>query len=344
MEYLVIGVGAIGTYIGASLLNAGKKVSFVEREEYAAHLKQGGLHLRKPDEDIQIREIKVYSSYEQALKEKKDVVVFAMKSFDTITAAEQLKPMAEQFRTVLCLQNGVENEGWIENAVGKGKVTAGSVLSAVSREDAGSVRLERERGIGIEDRGEISRKIHQDFLEADLLPKLYPRRADMKWSKMISNLLGNATCAILDMTPSEVYSDPDLFHIEVIQIKETLAVMRQHGWKAVNLPKTPIGLLCSGISILPESISRPILWKPLGGGRGNKMPSFHIDLHSGRGQSEVQFLNGAVSKFGRLCGVDTPVNDVLNHTLLKLVDQPSLIPDYRKNKGALIQEIIHHGG
>jgi 2-dehydropantoate 2-reductase len=54
----------------------------------------------------------------------------------------------------------------------------------------------------------------------------------------------------------------------------------------------------------------------LGKGRGAKMPSFHLDLHGGRGQSEVNYLNGAVVRFGQRFGVSTPINRWLNETLM----------------------------
>ena len=55
--------------------------------------------------------------------------------------------------------------------------------------------------------------------------------------------------------------------------------------------------------------------KAVGGGRGSKMPSFYIDLHAGRKQSEVTFLNGAVSRKGAALGIPTPVNDAYTSTL-----------------------------
>ncbi len=51
------------------------------------------------------------------------------------------------------------------------------------------------------------------------------------------------------------------------------------------------------------------------------MPSFHIDLHSGRGQSEVDYLNGAVVRFGERTGVTTPANWLLTDTLSRLTRQ-----------------------
>jgi len=56
----------------------------------------------------------------------------------------------------------------------------------------------------------------------------------------------------------------------------------------------------------------------IGKGRGNKMPSFHIDFHSGNGKSEVDYLNGAVVRIGKSVGVEAPVNRVLTETLLLL--------------------------
>jgi 2-dehydropantoate 2-reductase len=50
------------------------------------------------------------------------------------------------------------------------------------------------------------------------------------------------------------------------------------------------------------------------------MPSLHIDLHSGRSLSEVEYLNGAVARFGEQLGVPTPINQRLNETLQMMTD------------------------
>jgi 2-dehydropantoate 2-reductase len=50
------------------------------------------------------------------------------------------------------------------------------------------------------------------------------------------------------------------------------------------------------------------------------MPSFHIDLHGGRGKSEVDYLNGAVARFGQRLHIATPVNTTLTNLLLQLTD------------------------
>jgi ketopantoate reductase len=132
------------------------------------------------------------------------------------------------------------------------------------------------------------------IVRAGLNAQLNPNPEDMKWSKMITNLVSNASSAILDMTPAEIFSNPGLYRMENRQIREALSVMQALNIKPINLPGTPVRLLVFAIQQLPLVISRSILAKAVGGGRGGKMPSFHIDLHAGRKKSEVDFLNGAV--------------------------------------------------
>jgi 2-dehydropantoate 2-reductase len=86
----------------------------------------------------------------------------------------------------------------------------------------------------------------------------------------------------------------------------------------VNLPHTPVKALAFAARYLPLPLSRPFMQKAVGAGRGGKMPSFHIDLYSGRGQSEVGYLNGAIVRHGGKAGVPTPVNRLLTDTLLAL--------------------------
>ena len=69
------------------------------------------------------------------------------------------------------------------------------------------------------------------------------------------------------------------------------------------------------------------------------MPSFHIDLHSGRGKSEVEYLHGAVVCAGEKFGVPTPVNKVLTETLLALVNQQIPLDEFAHKPEKLLAKI-----
>ncbi|MBU2609599.1 MAG: 2-dehydropantoate 2-reductase [Chloroflexi bacterium] len=337
MKFLVFGAGAIGTYIGGSLALAGQRVTFVEQPKVAEELRKRGLRLDLKVEGGKLALSKVegmkneessfilhpssfscVSSLAEALKQDAyDFAIFALKSFDTSAALEGMKPYIEQMPPVLCLQNGVENESAIAAVLGKDKVIAGTVTSSIGRRAAGDIVLERLRGVGVAAGHPLSGKLVAALDEAGLNAHLFPRAADMKWSKMLTNLLGNATAAILDMTPAEVFSHPGLYRLEMQMLRETLEVMAAQGIRAVDLPGTPVRALALAAR-LPAFVARPLLVKAVGGGRGGKMPSFHIDLHSGRGKSEADWLNGAVVRYAGKYGIPAPVNRALNDTLLAM--------------------------
>ena len=67
------------------------------------------------------------------------------------------------------------------------------------------------------------------------------------------------------------------------------------------------------------------------------MPSFHIDLHSGRGKSEVDYLHGEVVRAGEKFNVPTPVNKMLTDTLLALVRKEIPLDEFAKKPEKLIQ-------
>ena len=77
----------------------------------------------------------------------------------------------------------------------------------------------------------------------------------------------------------------------------------------------------------------------IGAGRGGKMPSFHIDLYSGRGKSEVEWLNGAVVRYGQKAGVKTPVNKVLTDILLALTHGDLSLDTYARQPEKLLSQI-----
>lgn len=327
MKFLVFGAGAIGTYIGGSLILAGYQVIFVEQPKMAEELRTKGLRLdltideRRNTKDaslVEPRSFVIEPSLEAALKYGPfDAAIFALKSFDTISAMEGLKPFADKLPPLLCLSNGVDNEPAIAAALGQDKVIYGTVTTAIGRRGPGSIVLEKLRGVGVAAGHPLSEKLVAALDQAFLKCRLYPDALSMKWSKMLTNLVANPTSAILNLTAAQVFADKRLYRIEIEMLKECLVVMKAMNLEVTDLPGTPVKLLALATQ-LPLWLSKPFLSKAAGSGRGAKMPSFHIDLYSGRPQSEVEFLHGAVVREGKACGVQTPVNKALTETLMAL--------------------------
>jgi len=328
ISVLTFGAGAIGTYVGGSLALAGHRVVFIEQPSIAAELREHGLRLdvsidkhRGAGEPLIVppTSFGCVSSLGEAMQHGPfEVAIFAMKSFDTVAALEGIKPFADRMPPILCLQNGVDNEPTIAAVLGPDRVIAGTMTCSVARRAAGDVVLEKARGIGIAAGHPLSKRLESALDAASLNAHLYPRPADMKWSKVLANLPGSATAAIVDMNPAEVFAHPGLYDLEMRMSQEALAVMAAQGIHPVDLPKIPVRALALALR-LPPFMAHPVLVKVVGGGRGGKMPSFHIDLHAGRRKSEVEWLQGAVVRYGEKFGIPTPVNRLLTETLLALV-------------------------
>jgi 2-dehydropantoate 2-reductase len=322
LNILVFGAGAIGGYLGGSLALQGHRVVFLERAHNAPLLQEQGLHLQLGEQTHKLQ-LEVVTSIEQALALTSfDVALFALKSYDTEAALKPLQPYVSKLPPFVCLQNGVDNEAALAAVLGADKVIAGTVTTAVAKDGPGRIRLERLRGVGIANTQPLSAALADAMNTAGLNARLYENAAALKWSKLLTNLLTNASCAILDMSPAEVMATPALFAIEMRQLREALAVMRALRLPVVDLPSTPVRALAFGAG-LPAALARPLMARAVGRGRGGKMPSLHIDLYGGRGRSEVGWLNGAVVRAGQQAGIPTPVNAFLLKTLTGFIEAAS---------------------
>jgi 2-dehydropantoate 2-reductase len=160
----------------------------------------------------------------------------------------------------------------------------------------------------------------------------------MKWSKLVANLVGNASSAILDLSPAEIYADPRTFWIERQQLLEAIAVMRRLQLVPVALPGADVRLLAIAAS-LPTPISRAILQRVVGGARGGKDPSLRIHARSGSGPSEVRWLNGAVVREAERQGLPAPVNRRLTELVEEVLRNPERRAWYERRPDRLAGEI-----
>jgi len=348
LKILSFGAGAIGTYVGGSLALAGAELVFVEQPAALEEIRRRGLRLdltrdgRRESKEAAILEpssIVVVGSIPDALRYGPfDAGLFALKSFDTPAALEAMKPFARDLPPILCLSNGVDNEPAIANVLGSDRVIPATVTSAIGRRGPGDIILERLRGLGIYSGHALSHKLTGAANSALLNPQPFANAAAMKWSKMLTNLMANPTSAILDMTPAEVYADPRLYKLEVGMLRECLAVMRVQSIPVVDLPGTPVRALAAAVR-MPFWLSKPILSRAAGTGRGEKMPSFYIDLHAGRGKSEVEYLHGAVVRAGMQFGVATPVNRILTETLMALTRGQLSLSEFARQPEKLLRRL-----
>ncbi len=166
----------------------------------------------------------------------------------------------------------------------------------------------------------------------------------MKWSKLVANLVGNASGAILDMDVADIYRDPRLFEIERRQLLECVAVMRGLGLDCLSLPGAKVPWLVR-VARLPSPVSRPILSRALTDIRSGKMPSLRIHVRAAPNdgpspeRTEAAWMNGAVADRGARLGIATPVNRLLATLTDEVATDPERREWFRGHPERLVDEL-----
>jgi len=351
MKFLVYGCGAIGGYVGGSLALMGHAVTFIARPAQAEAIHARGLTVRHKLESRVTSQVSAVTSPAEAFSTNNtyDCIIIALKSFDTDNAIADLRAARGQaahgqarglpLLTILCLQNGVDNEPKFAAAFGEGKVIAGTVLTAVGVPAPGEIAVEKSRGIGLFGGHPLSAALASAFESAGIVTRLYANAYALKWTKLLTNLMANATSAICDMTTEAVLDHPGLYRIEIGALREALAVMDAKGIPVVPLPRTPTVALAFALRYLPPSWYQPIFRRAIAGGRGEKMPSLHLDLRAGKRRSEVSYLNGAVARHAAQVGLGAPINRALTETLEAILEGKVAWEEYQGRPERLVEEI-----
>ena len=313
LRVVVVGAGAVGSFLGGTLAAAGAEVTLLGRRRLG-DADAAPLHLHEPDGE---RVVTVRRATDAAHVPAPDLVIVAVKTFDLDGALATAARWPDA--AVLTAQNGVGAEAvadaWIPYPT---PLLAASLTTAVEPAIDGVTRL-RTGGIGVavvrdDDRGrgaDLATRLVA-LWTAGGLPGMLVQGADaMKWSKLLANLVGNATSAILDLDPGTIYADRRTYAIERAQLLEALAVMRALGLQPVTLPGADITMLLRGIR-LPAVLGRPLVARGIANARGGKSPSLRLHVRGGgAGPTEAAWLNGAVAAAGAAEGVPTPVNAAL---------------------------------
>lgn len=328
VRIVVVGAGAIGSLLAWALALTGHDVLVVRRGQ-TGPATPGSFTVERPNGSQHSASITHAGPDALAIAAESaspvDLAVVAVKQYDVPSALAILAGLPGV--AVLTVENGIGAEEEASAARPTGRLLAGSITASVARRGDGTIRWLRIGGLGLAgvrgDAESLGREVLIAAAAAGMAVRWFPDAAAMKWSKLVANLVGNATSALLDMDPAAVYANPGLFAIERAQLREALAVARARGWPIVDLPGAPVRLLALATG-LPGPLARLALTRTVGGARGGKDPSLRVALGAG-GPTEVDWLNGAVARVGQAAGVSVPVNRLL----AELVDEASRQPERR---------------
>ncbi|MEV8541302.1 2-dehydropantoate 2-reductase N-terminal domain-containing protein [Streptomyces sp. NPDC051572] len=304
MRYIIIGAGAVGGAIGGRLAGAGCEVVLVARGAQRAALAERGLRLKVPDSESTYRLPVVEDPAELGELKPDDVLVLAVKTQDSESALALWGPApvsgggtaAEQL-PVVCAQNGVESQRLALRRFRR--VYGVCVWLPATFVEPGVVAAEGAPLTGILHLGryphgtdETARAIAVDLEKSRFEAPVVPDVTRWQYAKLLGNL-GNAIEAVVEVRGTE----------------EHLAFYRRVRAEGAAVLDAA-GIAYAGAEEEKEARGDKIQLVEIDGaprGGGSSWQS----LNRGTGTIEADYLNGEIALLGRLHGVPTPLNDLL---------------------------------
>jgi 2-dehydropantoate 2-reductase len=300
MRFVIYGAGAIGGTIGGRLFEAGHDVTLIARGEHAQVLQTRGLELVSTTGSV-VLPVPTVEHPAQAELRLDDVVLLSMKSQDTPAALDALTAglpaEVASGLAVVCAQNGVENERTVLRRLPR--VYGMGVMCPATHLEPGRVLVHSSPISGLLDLGRypaapaddtalaIAAALRSATFESEALDDI------MRWKrrKLILNL---ANAAIAVCGPVE-------------GVGELLKIVQAEGEACLAAAGIEVASAAEDRERRGDKLtSRPVDGQRLGG-------SSWQSLARGLGSVETDYLTGEIVLLGRLHGVPTPANELLQH-------------------------------
>ena len=344
----IVGVGAVGGYVGAHMTHAGVDVTLIDAwpDNVQAMRSQGisvsGMNgagtVHTPVRALHISDVS------QLVREQPfDIVFIAVKSYDTKWATQLIAPFVAPTGCLVSLQNGI-NEEAIASVVGWERVLGCSV-SALAAELTAPATIVRNSPLGDEKKwglriGEAHGRITP---RAEAIAQLLSHSDTCKvttnlwgerWSKLIINAMRNGVCALTGLTGRQRDN-----HEIARQLSISLGSSAVRVGRALGLALEPVGGLdldllarAQSDSAALEAITQMIM--DVANSRSDaQRPSMGQDISKGR-RTEIDDINGLVARRGRELGMDVTCHERVNQ-VIKRIERGEVAPS-----PALLHEIV----
>jgi 2-dehydropantoate 2-reductase len=296
MRFVVFGAGAIGSGIGGHLHRTGHDALLVGRPAHVDRIRERGLQLVTADQTYTLA-VPAVSRVEAVGFTHGDVVLLCVKSQDTDRALVEIRAAGgdPQSLPILCCQNSITNEPaaarYFRRVYGVLIVVPGiflepGVVHNNSLGNAGFVEI-GQFPVG---KDRLSEEVASALTAASYAAYANAEVMAAKGGKMFSNL-GNAMGAITDGQGDQTH-----FMRQVRDEAESC-------FRAAGIQHEPS-------EAFEERSRQQHRQSELPPGVRNLGSSWQ-SLQRGLGSVEADFLNGEIVRLGRLHGIPTPYNEVL---------------------------------
>ncbi|MFA5528367.1 MAG: ketopantoate reductase family protein [Peptostreptococcales bacterium] len=299
MNIVIVGMGAIGTTYATLLKNKGHKITAWVKEDKVAILKQKKCKVTGIWGEYSERLDRVISKAEEIGKEEQDLILIAVKSFDTLHIAKEIAPLVTPNTKVILLQNGLGNYEAAATYIPKEQILLARLIFGAVTVDIGESKVTAIADDVILGSPEhfISKQdfepLVQVFKEAGIPTRYGDDIMMFIWGKVVYNASLNPLGALFRVS-----------YGEIIENRYTEELVK--------------GIIIEIFNLL-EAIGQKTLWHDadeyLKDFYANVIPrtathqsSMLQDIQSGR-KTEIDYLNGAIVELGKKYNLDMKTNE-----------------------------------
>ena len=316
---VVMGPGAVGSYVGAFLVREGEDVTFIDMwPEHVETMRQQGLRASGSQGDFTVPVNAMHLTDAQNISEPFDMAFVTVKSYDTEWATHFIKRYVKPEGFFLSIQN-CWNDPVIGDIVGANR-QLGCIAShiEVALWEPGHVTRGGEPGRGHghvvfrvgEQDGRITERSQAIAQKLNCIDDAYATDNlwGERWAKLCQNGMGNAISAMSGLGSQDMADDPRCRSIRIHLAKEGAKVGIAMGLNVVEISGKPAGFWAAADQ--GDIFEEADALMESRGGNVNWLASMAQDIKKGR-HSEIDFMNGLIASKGREVAVPTPYNDAI---------------------------------
>jgi 2-dehydropantoate 2-reductase len=299
MRVAVMAAGAVGGYYGARLAAAGHEVAFIARGAHGDAIRRDGLRVESGLGDLHLKDVNVTDDPKRV--GPVDVVLFAVKLWDTETAGALARPLIGSDTRVITLQNGVDSVERLAPILGEQATIGGATYVVANIAKPGVIRhtgpMARVQCGRLDGRADaVLAGYVQQMQAAKLDITLTDQMLVELWKKFVL-LSGTSGITASTRQPLGVIRDDEDMRAFFFKLmRETMAVGRAAG---VEFPAEFEAELARSTASFPPTMRA----------------SMANDLAAGN-RLELDWLAGKVVALGRKYGVATPAQEAV-YAILK---------------------------
>ncbi len=306
MKVLILGAGALGSFIGSRLYKVCDVCLFSRNEAHVNKIRKQGLVVEEMDGSKNVVPVEAVHTVDK-IDISPDLVLVVVKSYDTEDAVRSIKDIVGDGTGFLTLQNGIGNVEIIEKFVDRTKILAGTTSLGSTLVSPGYIR---HGGSGptyigkfLGGKDDFLEEVVDLFNKAGIKTEAVDNPSLFIWKKLLVNTGINAITAIAQVKNGWIFNDQYAKEVATEAVLEGIEVANSMGF---NFGKEMVELMIQ----VAEATS-------------NNISSMYQDVLKKK-RTEIEFINGAIVRYGKQCNIATPVNKTLTN-LVKLIENKNKI-------------------